>query len=295
MTYKIARVEKLTCHIGAEVSGIDLAQALDDEAFQDIQRALNENLVIFFRDQAITIEEQVNFGKRFGRLHVHPAAVSDATETAAPGNAEAKSPRNNFLFHAAGHPEVLVIHTDKDSTRSAGENWHTDVSCDVEPPLGSILRLTEVPPLGGDTLFSSMYAAYDALSDRLKRFLCELTAIHDGTQVFGRKFAPGKVYPQCEHPVIRTHPATGRKALFVNCEFTTRITQLGRTESDALLQFLFRHIETSEFQCRFRWRKDSIAFWDNRCAQHHAMWDYFPHTRHGYRVTVTGDRPFYQA
>jgi taurine dioxygenase len=164
--------------------------------------------------------------------------------------------------------------------------------------MGSILHIVEQPPVGGDTLFASMYAAYEALSDQMKRFLCGLTAIHDGEHQFRGRYGyndSNKTYPKTEQPVIRTHPVTGRRALYVNRIFTTRITQLTESESDAVLQCLFRHIETPAFHCRFRWRKHSIAFWDNRCAQHHAIWDYYPNRRHGHRVTIKGDRPFFRA
>ncbi len=194
----------------------------------------------------------------------------------------------------AGHPEILTIHADENSKHVAGEEWHSDVSCDPEPPLGSILYLTEVPPEGGDTLFASMYAAYDKLSPPIKHLVEGLTAIHDGEPVYRGRFgydAGGKAFPKAEHPVVRTHPVTGRKALFVNRNFTTGLKGLSRLESDALLEMLYRHAETPEFQCRFRWQAGSVAFWDNRCAQHHAMWDYFPQRRHGYRVTIKGDRP----
>jgi taurine dioxygenase len=164
--------------------------------------------------------------------------------------------------------------------------------------MGSILYLTEVPPEGGDTLFASMYTAYDRLSPPVRRLVEGMTAVHDGEPVYRGRFGytmTEKGFPKAEHPVVRTHPVTGRKALFVNRNFTTRIKELSRLESDALLEMLYRHAETPEFQCRFRWQPNSIAFWDNRCAQHHAMWDYFPQHRHGYRVTVKGDRPFYRA
>jgi taurine dioxygenase len=163
--------------------------------------------------------------------------------------------------------------------------------------MGSILYMHELPPVGGDTLFASMHAAYDALSDAMKRFLEGLTAMHEGEHVYRGRYGvkdEGRVFPKAEHPVIRTHPVSGRKALFVNRGFTTRIVQLQRLESDALLQLLFRHIETPEFQCRFRWRERSVAFWDNRSVQHHALWDYFPQRRHGHRVTIRGDKPFYR-
>ncbi|MBI3825914.1 MAG: TauD/TfdA family dioxygenase [Candidatus Rokubacteria bacterium] len=276
MVYVPIQVERLTPHVGAELHGVDLSQLLDERVFKLVHDALVEHGVIFFRDQHLTPEQQKAFGRLFGELHLHPAA---------PGLVE-------------GHPEILVIHADEHSKRVAGEEWHSDVSCDPEPPMGSILYMHELPPVGGDTLFASMYAAYEALSDPLKRLLEGMTAMHEGEHVYRGRYGvkdEGRVFPKAEHPVIRTHPVSGRRALFVNRGFTTRIVQLKRPESDALLQFLFRHVETPEFHCRFRWQERSVAFWDNRGVQHHAMWDYFPQRRHGHRVTVKGDRPFYRA
>jgi taurine dioxygenase len=230
--------------------------------------------VLFFRDQEISVESQMALGAWFGPLVAHP---ND------PGLPE--------------HPEVMIIHADDTSKRVAGESWHSDVSCDPEPPLGSILRIHTLPETGGDTLFASMYAAYEALSEPMRRFLDGLTAVHDGAPYYrsvnariGRDDA-GRSYPQAEHPVVRTHPVCGRKALFVNQMFTTRIAGLTRGESDALLGFLFEHVQRPEFQCRFHWARNSVAFWDNRCVQHMAIWDYWPQTRSGYRVTIKGDRP----
>ncbi|MGH7916649.1 MAG: TauD/TfdA dioxygenase family protein, partial [Candidatus Binataceae bacterium] len=194
-----------------------------------------------------------------------------------------------------GHREIVIIKADENSSHIAGEEWHSDVSCDAEPPLGSVLYLKEAPPAGGDTLFASMYAAHDALSDSMRRFLGGLTAIHDGSRNYqGRRLDPRRPgeFPRAEHPVIRTHPETGRKALFVNRLFTTRLVQLTERESDVILQMLFRHVENPAFQCRFRWEPDSVAFWDNRCTQHMALWDYYPHRRYGHRVTIAGDKPF---
>ena len=268
------RIRPLTPRIGAEISGIDLSQPLGNERFQALHDALMTHQVIFFRDQEMGLEQHKAFGRRFGELHVHPGS---------PG--------------PEGHPEILIIHADAKSKRIAGEKWHSDVSCDERPPMGSILHLHTVPECGGDTLFSSMYAAYDALSEPMKSFLAPLTAIHDGEHVYRGRYTNqgvddrGKTYPQAEHPVIRTHPVTQRKAIFVNSTFTTRIPQLSRSESDAVLRLLFEHVAKPEFQCRFKWEKNSVAFWDNRCVQHHAMWDYFPQVRSGYRVTVCGDRP----
>ncbi len=276
MPYVSIQVDKLTPHAGAEIRGIDLSKPLDERTFKEIHDALIDSGVIFFRDQHLTPDQQKAFGRLFGELHMHPAAPREL----------------------ADHPEILVIHADEKSKHVAGENWHSDVSCDLEPPMGSILYMHELPPVGGDTLFASMYAAYEALSEPMKRFLAPLTAMHEGEHVYRGRYGvddTGKTFPKAEHPVVRTHPVSGRKALYVNGGFTTRIVQLTRPESDALLQFLYRHVETPEFHCRFRWQVNSIAFWDNRCMQHHAMWDYYPQRRHGHRVTIRGDKPFYRA
>jgi taurine dioxygenase len=163
--------------------------------------------------------------------------------------------------------------------------------------MGSILYIKQCPPKGGDTLFANMYAAYEALSDRMKAYLEGLTAIHDGEDAYRGTYAnlgvkDKPVYPRAEHPVVRTHPVTNRKSLYVNRGFTKRLAGVPRDESDGILRYLFEHMENPLFQCRFRWQPNSIAFWDNRCVQHRAMWDYWPHTRSGNRVTVAGDKPY---
>lgn len=269
-------IRKVTPHCGAEVAGIDLSRQPDEGTRAALERALAEHCVLFFRDQSMTPDQHKAFGRAFGELHLHPA----------------------WPRLVPGHPEIMEIYTDENSKRIAGEDWHSDVSCDPEPPLGSILHMHEVPPVGGDTLFASMYAAFDALSERMQRFLEGLSAVHDGNSVYVGRYEgisdAGKSYPRTEHPVVRTHPVSGRKALFVNRIFTTRIVQLAERESRALLDMLFAHVEQPEFQCRFKWRPGSVAFWDNRCAQHHALWDYYPHRRRGLRVTIKGDRPYYR-
>lgn len=274
MAIQPLEVKKLSPVIGAELGGVDLA-TMTDELFEMIHDALMEHQVIFFRDQTITPEQHTAFGQRFGTLHIHPAAPKVFPD----------------------HPEIFVIHADANSKFIAGDTWHSDVSCDAEPPMGSILYLQEVPETGGDTLFASMYAAYEALSESIQQLLCALTAVHAGEKLYRGRYdtdEPGKTYPVSEHPVVRTHPVTGRKALFVNAAFTTHIKALSAPESKALLDFLFDHMQQPMFQCRFKWEKNSIAFWDNRCVQHHALWDYYPQVRHGHRVTVSGDRPFYR-
>ena len=270
--FETISVDRLTPIIGAEIGGVDLAHPTNRQ-LDEIHRALAENQVIFFRDQELTPEQHLDFGRNFGPLHLHPAAP-----------------------HAPGHPELMIIHADKDSPRANGENWHSDVSCDELPPLGSILYIRTCPPRGGDTLFASMYAAYEALSERMQTYLQGLAALHDGEHVYRGLYANYGVadkpaYPRAEHPVVRTHPVTGRKALYVNRGFTRRILGIPRDESEGVLRYLYEHMENPLFQCRFRWRANSVAFWDNRCVQHHAMWDYWPHARSGFRVTVRGERP----
>ncbi|MBT6095250.1 MAG: taurine dioxygenase, partial [Rhodospirillaceae bacterium] len=220
-------------------------------------------------------DQHKDFARQFGDLAVHPGI---------PG--------------PDGHPEVIHIHADATSTRIAGEDWHSDVTCEAEPPMGSVLHLHTVPESGGDTLFASMYAAYEALSDPMKAFLGELIAHHSGENAYRGRYVhrgvddAGAVYPNHDHPVIRTHPVTKKKALFVNRIFTTRINGLTAAESDNLLAFLFDHVAKPEFQVRFQWQAGSVAFWDNRSVQHYAIWDYFPETRSGYRVTIGGDQPY---
>ena len=273
MTPTSPQVRPVTPVIGAEVVGLDLDDVSDSD-FRLIHDALMDHCVIFFRDQDISIESQKALGARFGELVAHP---ND------PG--------------VDGHPEVMPIHADGSSRRVAGEQWHSDVSCDPLPPMGSMLRLHTVPETGGDTLFANMYAAYEALSDRMRAFLDGLSAVHDGgpyyretNRLIGRDDG-GRSYPAAEHPVVRTHPVTGRKALFVNQMFTQYIVGLPAAESRGILALLYEHVTRPDFQCRFRWRKNSVAFWDNRCAQHHAIWDYWPATRSGYRVTIRGEAP----
>ena len=270
MANEAIRIRKLTPAIGAEVSGIDLGSLSNAQA-SALHDALMAHQVIFFRDQQMSVEQHKALGRLFGDLLVHPAAKAELD----------------------GHPEIRVVHADETTKVATGEVWHSDMSCEPEPPMGSILYLHEGPEAGGDTQFANMYLAYEALSEPIKR-LCEgLTATHSSAHVYsdGAYGRSDKKFPEAVHPVVRTHPVTGRKALFVNRGFTTRITELKKPESDALLELLLRHAETPEFQCRFRWQRHSVAFWDNRCALHRATFDYHPAVRHGHRVTIKGDRP----
>ena len=263
--------------IGAELHGLDLRERLADGDIAAVKAALDRNGVVFLRDQDITAEQQLEFGRRFGELHVHPSVRG--------------KPREQWS-------EIMPVHADAGTARIAGDKWHTDVSCDEKPPLASILHLTTIPESGGDTLFSSMYAAYDALSEPMKSFLAGLTALHDGAPNYddrarrSREQNADRVNPTAVHPVIATHPSTGKKTIYVNSTFTVRINELSEAESDAVLKLLFAHVARPEFQCRFRWQRNSIAFWDNRAVQHYAVWDYYPAVRTGRRVTIRGDKPY---
>ena len=295
------KVEKLTVNIGAEISGVDLSQPLDQPSIEVIKRAFHDHQVIFFRDQPLSHEQQIRFGRYFGHLYVHPMATVTAATTqgsVAKENDKAGAAKPSaYASPLADYPEIIRIYADGQSVQAAGETWHADVTSEPEPPMGSILRMDELPTVGGDTLFCSMYAAYEALSKPMQKFLSTLTAIHDGQKFYANRsaFDSSKKYQSSEHPVIRTHPVTGRQALYVHTTLTTKIVQLSQSESDALLSFLYRHAETPIFQCRWKWTKNSIAFWDNRCTLHQAQWDYFPQRRVGYRVQVNGDRPFYRS
>lgn len=268
---KIERFD-LTKPIGTELRGITLTD-LGESEIEQIKSLVAERGVLFFRDQHMTLDEQVAVGRKLGELHVHPAAKT-----------------------LEGYPEVLLIHTDADSNYTAGEGWHSDVSCEERPPALSMLRIEQTPPVGGDTLFASMYGAFDALSESMQQYLMGLTAVHSGDVAYRGRYGYNdrdREYPEAEHPVVRTHPVSGRKALYVNSGFTRHIKGLKRRESDALLRFLYDHVAYGvASQVRFRWEPNSVALWDNRCVQHHASWDYYPDTRHGYRVTTVGERPF---
>lgn len=262
-------------NLGAEIYGVDLSQPVSDTQFEEIREAFLMYQVLFFKEQKeIPPEQHIAFGKRFGALHAHPAAPT-----------------------MKGYPEVFEIHATKDSKIANGEFWHSDVSCDETPPLGTMLQIHIAPPCGGDTMFSDMYAAYADLSEPIKALLGGLSALHSSEHIYkGRYSDRGKKdadidCPQAVHPIVRTHPDTGRKSLFVNRTFTTKIMGLSDSESDAILKMLFEHAEHVNYQIRFRWSLNDMAFWDNRCCMHRAIWDYWPEERKGRRVTVKGDRP----
>ena len=269
------QVAPLTPAIGAEIAGVDLREEQDDAVIAEIRAALLAHKVIFFRDQFLTPAQHIAFARRFGALEIHPATPKDQPD-----------------------PEVLHIAHGPDS-RGQENFWHSDVTWRAEPSLGSILRAVEVPPVGGDTLFADMGAAFRGLSPAMQQWCRGLTAVHDIARVFARRLGkdPKELhdrYPPQTHPVVRTHPETGEQALYVNTAFTSHIEGLSEKESAALLAHLYAQAAVPEIQCRFRWAAGSIAFWDNRAAQHYAASDYFPAVRRMERVTIAGDRPFYK-
>jgi taurine dioxygenase len=266
MPYQTIEVTQITPRIGGSVTGINLAEPLSDVQIDDVRQALIDHQVIFFRDQQLDPASLKRVGGYFGELQPH--ALKGLPE----------------------HPEVRKLQADETSKHVSGEEWHTDMSCHPTPPMGSILYLHTIPPTGGDTVFGSMYAAYDGLSDKMKDHLDGLTAMHDGMLAFGR-FDPKGDYPKAVHPIIREHPVTKRKVIFVNRGFTSHINELTSKESRQLLEFLFAHVEDALYQMRFRWDPHSVAFWDNRCTQHLAIWDYYPQLRSGYRVQIEDATP----
>jgi len=267
MSYQTIEATPLTPRIGAIVSGIDLTQPLSEIQIEDLHQALADHQVIFFRDQHLEPASLKRVGLYFGKLQIHA------------------------LKGMPDHPEVRQLRADENSKHVSGEEWHTDMSCATVPPMGSILNIQTLPPMGGgDTLFASMYAAYDALSDRMQAYLEGLTATHDGMLAFGR-FDPDGKYPKAVHPVIRRHPVTNRKVVYVNRGFTSHINELSERESRHILEFLFQHVADPLYQVRFHWEPYSVAFWDNRCTQHFAIWDYYPNVRSGIRVQIEDEPP----
>jgi taurine dioxygenase len=270
----VLSVEPLTANIGAEIGGVDLADDLDDTVIEEIRQALLDWKVIFFRDQhGLDRDRHIAFGRRFGDLEIHPITPKDQEQ-----------------------PEVFVIPAG--GTFRAPDNWHSDVTWRPEPSLGSILRAIELPPIGGDTLWADMGMAYDLLDDETKELIDDRKATHDYASAFGRG-RPAEVvekmrakHPTVEHPIVRTHPETGRRTLYVNRGFTRSIVGMDDAESQPLLRRLYRQSTIVDLQCRFRWRPGSVAFWDNRATQHVVSNDFLPARRIMERVTIVGDKPF---
>jgi len=259
--------------VGAEISGLELSGELPDDVIAEVRQALCDYKVLFFRDQRLDGASHVAFARRFGELEIHPFI---------PANTE--------------HRELVRF--EKSAEVGGYENgWHADVTWRECPSMGAVLHALSVPEAGGDTLFCDMAAVYDGLDRDLRARIDNMTAVHDYLQVFGHTI-PEKAkadmrakYPPVEHPVVRTHPETGRRTLFVNRFFTSHIVGLDRDESDALIDHLCREANYPEYQCRFRWETDSVAFWDNRAVQHYAVSDYWPDVRVVERASIIGDRP----
>ncbi len=271
-------IQPLAGALGAEITGIDLAKDLNEQDRLRLRKLLNEYQVIFFRDQDISPAAQKALALSFGPLQTHPAYAT-----------------------VEGFPEITILESTAEKPTKI-EAWHADMTFREHPPMGTVLKSVIVPPRGGDTLWSSMTAAYDGLSFQMQKFLQGLTAVHDFSWGFKESLAePGgaerlaeavAAHPPVRHPVIRTHPETGKKVIYVNSLFTTHIEGLRRSESDAVLAMLFEHLRTDEYTCRFQWRPHSIAIWDNRSTQHKPVNDYFPAHRRMERITIDGDRPY---
>jgi taurine dioxygenase len=291
--YQLIKVTQVNPSIGAEIDGVDLSQPLSAAQFAEINTALNQHHVIYFREQKLSDEDHKRFARMFGKLHSHPGHAAKAKAIAMGDEAGIAAAKLNGM---GDDPEILQIKADETSKNVAGEGWHTDVTCDIEPPMGSMLYITEIPGGGGGaTMFLNMHLAYETLSPTMQQFLEGLTAIHNGgkpyTGNYGIPVPPGG-WPESEHPVVARHPGSGRKMLFVNSGFTVRIPQLAPHESEALLNMLFQHCATmQELHCRVQWSPNMLTMWDNRCTQHHAVWDYFPGKRYGQRVSIIGARP----
>lgn len=276
-------IKALGPYIGAQVSDVNLSRPLSDAQFEQLYHALIRHQALFFRDQPLTPQQQRALAARFGDLHIHPVYP-----------------------HAPDVEEIIVLDTHDDNPPD-NDNWHTDVTFIDTPPAGAILAAKKLPETGGDTLWASGIAAYEALSEPFQVLLSGLQAEHDFTKSFQEfKYRQSEEEhvrwklavennPPLQHPVIRTHPVSGKQALFVNEGFTTRIVNLSQKESDALLNFLFAHITKPEFQVRWRWQENDVAIWDNRVTQHYANADYLPARRIMHRATILGDKPFYRA
>lgn len=273
-------IRPLTGACGAEIFGVDIAAPLAPDVVSQIRSTLVERGVVFFRDQTLTHDTHKSFARLFGEIVVNPV-----------------------YGHVEGHPEVMPVIKEPTDKYNIGDTWHSDMSYVEEPPLGSILYAREVPPWGGDTLWSNMTVAYDALSDGMKKLLDGRRAVHSDRYLTGRleernadrstRLREDRAGQELKavHPVVRTHDESGRKALYVNFPFTWAFEGMSREESQPLLQQLFEHATRPEFCCRFRWQQGSVAFWDNRCTMHYACNDYQGRRREMYRITVAGGRP----
>ena len=270
-------VTRTGVYLGAEVSGIDLRQPLSDAQFAAVETALVENELIIFRDQEISSEDLMRLGRRFGELTVHPFAPNEGAA-----------------------PQLIKFRNDETNAPFGTDVWHSDETFRAEPPMATVLCAKEVPALGGDTMFASMSAAFQGLSARMREFVSGLEGVHDlkpFRALFGDSEEDRKnlqrfelQYPPQLHPVVRVHPVSGRKVLFVNPQFTIAIKDMDERESRSLLDTLFQQVLTPEYQFRLRWAPHTIAMWDNRSTQHYAIHDYYPQRRYMERVTIRGGR-----
>jgi taurine dioxygenase len=278
MRQNTIEVRPIAGALGAEIAGVDLAHDLSDETVAEIRRAWLDRLVIFFRDQKLPPADYVRMARRFGGVVEYP-----------------------FIKGLEGFPEITpVIKLEHEKTNFGGL-WHSDTSYLEEPPMATMLLARELPPYGGDTLFANTYLAYETLSDGMKRLLDGLIAINSSVKADASRTREDRmkqsVKPDAkqeyvaEHPVVRTHPETGRKALYINGGHTVRFKDMTEAESAPILKFLFQHIVRPEFTCRFRWEVGSLALWDNRCTQHNPVNDYHGFRRVMHRITLAGDRP----
>jgi len=276
--YNTIRVKPLGGALGAEISGIDLNEAISDEQLTEVRQVFGQYAVIFFRNQNLSPENEIRFAKRWGEINT-----------------------NRFFSSVEGYPQIALVVKEPDQKNNIGGSWHTDHSYDIAPALGSMLFAHEVPVSGGDTVFASMYKAYDTLSDGLKSTLSNLRARHSSAHVFGAARAangnddtvgriknPEAATQEAIHPVVITHPETGRKSLYVNPGFTLGFEGWSDEESKPLLEYLYAHAARPEFTCRFQWKAGSIAFWDNRATWHLAVNDYQGHRRMMHRITIEG-------
>jgi taurine dioxygenase len=282
--YRHIETRRIAGALGAEVHGVDLSTDLDDAVLAEIRAALLENQVIFFRNQDLTPDRQLAFARRWGEIHFHP-----------------------FMEGMKAHPEILEIVKRPEEKRNFGGTWHTDQMFSPQPAMGTMLYAKEVPPAGGDTMFTNQYLAYETLSDAMKHMLAGLRTICVGDHFKGhggrsRKEVmagqstmqvkdPGNVQTTSLHPLVRTHPETGRKLLYVGSH-VHGLEGMKDEESEPIVDYLMRHSSRPEFTCRFRWETGSMAFWDNRCVQHFAVNDYQGETRVMHRITICGDTPY---
>lgn len=280
---KTIEVERLSPALGARVAGVDLSKPLDELQWQELHRAFLDHLVLFFPDQHLSPEQQIAFARRFGTLNVHP-----------------------YVKALDGYPEILEVRKEAQDEANFGGAWHADLTFLEAPPLGSVLYAREVPAVGGDTMWCNLYLAYETLSQGMRKLLDGLTGVHSAAMLYGSSKVGGTGFGgrmsmqvdqrdeaarEVEHPLVRTHPETGRKLLALSPGYLRRFKDMSEEESAPLLDQLKRHALQEVFTCRFRWSRDTVALWDNRCTLHYALNDYHGSRRRMLRVAINGDCP----